>query len=194
MFPGDQPYRWYLETDATGPVSWYGKSKLAGEESVLKYPGCRPLIFRTAWLYSRTGHNFPKTMLRLALADPGRMIRVVNDQYGSPTWSLSLARQIEKVLVDYPPPGVYHATAEGCCTWFEFANYFLHAMQVPHLLEPCRSVDYPTPAKRPMNSVLENTRLKALGLNVMTDWRADLDEFVRIHRVELLDEVKNVAK
>jgi len=194
VFSGDRPIpQAYVESDATGPVSWYGKSKLAGEQAVLKYPDCRPLILRTAWLYSRTGRNFPKTMLRLALTDPDRVIRVVNEQFGSPTWSRRLAMQIAEVLKADPPSGVYHATAEGYCTWCEFAGYFLRAMQVPHRLEPCRSADYPTPAKRPLNSILENARLNALGISVMTDWRADVDEFVRTCRAGLLAEVPPVS-
>jgi dTDP-4-dehydrorhamnose reductase len=127
--------------------------------------------------------NFLKTMLRLALAK--RPLRVVNDQHGSLTWTATLAKQIEQVL-DCGITGIAHATAEGHCTWFEGAKYFLEAMQVDFSLEPCATADYPTPARRPANSILENRLLKQHGLNVMRDWRADVDDFVRLHREELL--------
>jgi len=183
VFDGCKPVpEAYREEDATGPVSAYGRSKLAGEEAIAARME-NYLILRTAWLYGIGGKNFLKTMLRLALAN--RPINVVNDQFGSLTWTMTLARQIEQVL-DSGLTGIAHATAEGYCTWFEGAKYFLEAMQVEFSISPCPTADYPTPAKRPANSILENRRLKEQGLNVMRDWRADVDEFVRLHREELL--------
>jgi len=143
------------------------------------------LILRTAWLYGIGSGNFLKTMLRLATADPKRTIKVVNDQHGSLTWTAALARQIEQTL-DSGLTGIAHATAEGNSTWHEAAKYFLEAMRVEHSLAPCATAEYPTPARRPANSILENSRLKEHGLNVMRDWREDLDEFVTLHREELL--------
>jgi dTDP-4-dehydrorhamnose reductase len=183
VFDGRKPVpEAYREEDATGPVSAYGRSKLAGEEAIAARME-NYLILRTAWLYGIGGKNFLKTMLRLALAN--RPINVVNDQFGSLTWTMTLARQIEQVL-DSGLTGIAHATAEGYCTWFEGAKYFLEAMQVECSISPCPTADYPTPAKRPANSILENRRLKEQGLNVMRDWRADVDAFVRLHREELL--------
>jgi dTDP-4-dehydrorhamnose reductase len=127
-------------------------------------------------------------MLRKALANPTGVLRVVNDQYGSPTWSWRLARQIDAVIAG-GGHGVYHATAEGYCTWYEFADHFLRCMDVPHRVEPCTTADYPTPARRPGNSILENARLKAEGLNCMRDWRADVAEFSDQYRDRLIREL-----
>jgi dTDP-4-dehydrorhamnose reductase len=187
VFDGLRPTpRPYTEDDPPHPSSWYGQSKLGGEAAVQN--ACRRwTILRTAWLYGRHGSNFPKTMLRLALRDPAKPIRVVNEQYGSPTWSWRLAEQI-RTVIEADAQGLFHATAEGYGTWFELAAHFLSAMQVPHVVQPCRIADYPTRAVRPVNSILENARLKQASLNIMRDWRADLDEYVARYRVELLAE------
>ncbi len=187
VFSGDRtPPAAYTEGDTPSPIGSYGSSKLAGEISAAA--ACEQCaILRTAWLYGRNGHNFPKTMLRLALASPERTIRVVDDQYGSPTWSFRLAEQISNLLNDFAP-GIYHATAENHCNWHEFAQRFLNSMDIPYNLAPCSSSEYPTPAKRPVNSILENSHLKARKLNTMRDWSEDVILFARQHRDELLHE------
>ncbi len=188
VFAGSKPVPTaYLEDSAVGPLSAYGRSKLAGEQAVANFLE-NHLILRTAWLYGIGGKNFLKTMLRLALADPQRVIRVVNDQYGALTWTATLARQIEQVL-ESDLTGVAHATAEGNCTWFAGAKYFLEAMQVAYSLAPCTTAEYPTPAHRPTNSILENKRLKEHDLNLMQNWQDDVEEFVRLYRKELLAEI-----
>lgn len=189
VFDGRQPPpRPYTEEDPPHPQSWYGQSKLGGEAAIRN--SCRRwIILRTAWLYGRHGNNFPKTMLRLALRNPAQPIRVINEQYGSPTWSWRLAEQI-RTVIEAEAQGLFHATAEGHGTWFELADRFLSAMQVPHVVQPCRIVDYPTRAVRPVNSILENARLKQASLNIMRDWRDDLDEYVARYRIELLAEVR----
>lgn len=116
-------------------------------------------------------------MLKLAFKNPGNEIKVVNDQLGSPTWSYRLALQISK-LIEANGRGTYHVTAEGHCTWYELARYFLEKMDVPHTVIPCTSNEYPTPAPRPKNSILENQHLKAKDINIMRDWQADIDQFV----------------
>lgn len=187
VFDGDrEPPASYTETDATNPQSVYGHSKRDGEVALLA-SGARAAILRTAWLYGANGHNFLKTMLRLAVTRPGTALRVVNDQWGSPTGSWRLAEQILRLL-DAPkfPTGILHATAEGYTNWYELASTFLRAMEVPHQINPCSTADYPTPARRPRCAILENAALKSLGLNAMVDWRADVFEFVRLHRSALL--------
>ncbi len=189
VFDGTHPYPVpYLENDEPHPLSWYGETKLAGEKAVAANAE-RFIILRTAWLYGRHGRNFPKTILRLALKHPERALRVINDQYGSPTWSHRLAAQISKAIAS-DCQGVYHSTAEGYCTWHAFATRFLALMKVEHVLTPCRTDEYPTAAKRPANSILENGRLKAAGVNVMREWDVDLAEFVATFGDELLKEAR----
>jgi dTDP-4-dehydrorhamnose reductase len=188
VFPGDRPIPLpYCEDDAPGPLSVYGHSKLAGEQAVGQVLGEEAVIVRTAWLYGAGGPNFLKTILRLVLADPSRTLRVVHDQHGSPTWSFRLARQI-KVLLEAEARGLYHATAEGHCTWYELAAAFFQLMDLKVNLQPITTAEYPTPAVRPKNSILENRRLKEAGLNVMRPWQQDLAEFVETFRASLLQE------
>jgi len=189
VFDGKKPVpEYYTETDNTRPISYYGVTKLEAEKAVCEETD-RYSILRTAWLYGVNGQNFLKTMLRLALGDPEREIKVVHDQFGSPTWSYRLAEQIATVM-DADVNGLFHATSEGHCTWYELATTFLDEMEVPNAFIPCTTRDYPTPAERPANSILENQRLKDEGLNIMRDWRADLIQFVNLFKDRLMDEVK----
>jgi dTDP-4-dehydrorhamnose reductase len=131
-------------------------------------------------------------MLKLSLRSSDTKIKVVNDQFGSPTWSYRLAHQIER-LVETNAQGIFHATSEGHCTWYELAVYFLKKMNVPHTIIPCTTEEYPTPAPRPMNSILENRNLKEKGMNIMADWKSDVDEFVLNFREVLLKEIEEEA-
>lgn len=193
VFDGSLPApQAYQEEDATNPISEYGKSKLAGEEAIARY-ATDYVILRTAWLYSAHGKNFLKTMLRLALADQaGKLangVRVVNDQFGSLTWSYTLARQIERLLLS-EMKGVVHATADGYSTWFEAASYFLAKMGIEHSFSPCSTSEYPTPAHRPANSILANTRLDTAGISVFKHWQQDIDSFVSLYGKELIREAE----
>ncbi len=176
----------YDEEDRVNPLSLYGESKLRGEEAVREILD-NHLIIRTAWLYGMGGANFLKTMLRLAVSDPRRTIRVVDDQYGSLTWTFELARQIKR-LIDADITGTVHATADGYTTWYRGAAFFLEAMGIPHSLEPCTTEQYPTPTHRPANSILRNQRLRQAGLDIMRSWQEQVDDFVHRHRRELLTE------
>ncbi|MBL7205820.1 MAG: dTDP-4-dehydrorhamnose reductase [Desulfobacteraceae bacterium] len=178
----------YTEKDAPNPISYYGVTKLAAEEAIRRITD-NHIILRTAWLYGIQGQNFLKTMLTLALRDPQREIKIVNDQFGSPTWSYRLALQIAK-LIESRGNGTYHATSEGYCTWYGLATYFLGKMGVPHSFVPCTTEEYPTPAARPMNSILENQRLKKAGINLMQGWKSDLEEFVSRFRDRLINETR----
>ena len=177
----------YVEKDKPNPVSYYGKTKYESEKVVRKGAD-RHVILRPAWMYGVNGHNFLKTMLKLALNNPEDKIRVVNDQYGSPTWSYVLALQIQRII-NTNAGGIYHATAEGYCTWFELAEYFLNKMEVPHTIVPCTSEEFPTRAKRPKNSILENRHLKEKGINIMSQWQDDIDRFVSSFREGLIGEI-----
>ncbi|MFP4476253.1 MAG: dTDP-4-dehydrorhamnose reductase [Desulfatibacillaceae bacterium] len=187
VFSGQKPVpEPYIENDPTGPLSAYGRTKLAGERAVAE-SGCEHAILRTAWLYGAGGGNFLKTMLRLSVADPGRRLRVVDDQHGSPTWSATLAGQIAKV-VEARPKGVFHATAHGHTTWYRLATRFLSLMDAPCNIDPCTTREYPTPAARPKNSILANRALDSLGLDSMSHWEDDLARFVDRHKDGLLRE------
>jgi dTDP-4-dehydrorhamnose reductase len=177
----------YVEKDEPNPVSYYGKTKYESEKVVRK-GAHRHVIIRPAWMYGVNGYNFLKTMVKLALNNPEDEIRVVNDQYGSPTWSYGLALQIQRIM-ETDAQGIYHATAEGYCTWFELAEYFLNKIQVPHTIVPCTSEEFPTRAKRPKNSILENSNLKEKGINIMSQWQDDIDRFVSSFREGLIGEV-----
>ncbi len=178
----------YVETDAPNPSSYYGITKLEGEKAVMRTTD-QHVIVRTAWLYGVRGHNFLKTMLKLALKNSDNKINVVNDQFGSPTWSYRLALQIAR-LIETNALGIFHATAEGYCTWYELADYFLKKMDVSHTVIPCTTAEYPTPAARPMNSILENRNLKDKGMNIMGNWQSDIDEFVFNFRDVLIKEIE----
>jgi len=178
----------YGEDDQVNPLSEYGKSKLAGEQQTLKFAP-DAIILRTAWLYSAHGPNFLKTMLRLALSEPRRAFNVVDDQFGSLTWSYTLALQIERLL-DSSLTGILHATSEGYSSWYEAACYFLAKIDVSHSFVPCTTAQYPTAAHRPTNSILSNTVLKRHKLSMFRSWQEDVDLFVNQHRERLLEEAR----
>jgi len=178
----------YVETDTPNPLSQYGKSKLAGEKMVTEYAPDH-VILRTAWLYSASGKNFLKTMLKLALSDPDRELKVVNDQHGSLTWSYTLALQIKKLLHS-DLGGIMHTTAEGHSSWYEAARYFLDGMEVPYTMSPCTTAEYPTPAHRPANSILANRVLLDAGLSVFISWQKDIDTFIGRYQEQLLNEAR----
>jgi len=166
----------YVEKDFPSPLSYYGRTKLSGERSVINNTE-NYIILRTAWLYGFYGHNFLKAILKKALNQPETQLKIVNDQFGSPTWSFSLALQIAH-LVKNKGWGLYHASSEGACSWYDFAKYFLEKFNVPHNITPCTTEEYPTPAIRPKCSILENQRLKNGNLNKMNHWQTDLDEYI----------------
>jgi len=178
----------YSEGDPTNPLSAYGKSKLAGEQAIAERLE-NHLIVRTAWLYGMGSANFLKTMLRLALREPAQPLKVVNDQFGSLTWTRRLAQQIEQLL-ETNLSGIVHATAEGFSSWHEGAVVFLRAMGIDAEVHPCSSAEYPTPAHRPTNSILDNSRLKEEGYNIMVPWQQDVEDFARQNRQALLDEAR----
>ena len=187
VFDGKKaPFNSYTEKDETHPLSIYGMSKIVGENTIVA-SNAKHTILRTAWLYGRNGNNFPKAILKRALQ--GKELTVVSDQYGTPTWTWRLAKQI-RVVIEQHLEGIFHATDEGFATWYDFANLFLKEMNVPHFITPCSTEDWPTKTKRPMNSILENSRLKIMGFNIMHSWEKDVKEFVTKYRDELIEECK----
>ena len=182
----------YKEDDKTGPVSYYGITKLAGENAVLENTD-NFIIARCAWLYGTHGNNFLKTILKLALNNPEKKIKIVNDQFGSPTWSYSVARQIEK-LIDTDSNGIYHVTSEDFCSWYELAEVFMQLMGLDCSLVPCSTKEYKTPAARPLNSILDNRNLKNKGINLMQNWKADIKQFVLKFKDSLINETRKSEK
>ena len=171
-----RPYR---EDDATGPTGVYGLTKLQGEQALLDATG-NTLVFRTAWVYGRRGHNFLRTMLRLFQEKDE--LRVVDDQIGSPTWSRMIAEATAQIIarLDMDPAqfgevgGIYHLTAAGQTSWYGFAKAILEGSGLDCRLLPIPSTDYPTPAERPAWSVLDNRKLlETFGLR-LPDWEYSL--------------------
>jgi dTDP-4-dehydrorhamnose reductase len=175
----------YVETDPTNPQTVYGASKLAGEAAIAA-SGVRHVILRTSWVHAPQGKNFVRTMLRLAGARDH--INVVADQIGRPTYALHLAialRDVAARLILDPlaPTGVFHLSGSGDpCSWRQFAEFIFSASQVrggpTAIADPIPTSGYPTPARRPANSVLDCTRIaEAYGL-VMPGWRQGVEECV----------------
>ena len=162
----------YVEEDAPNPVSAYGESKLAGERAVIA-SGCRHLIFRTSWVYSARGSNFVLQILRAAREKPE--LRVVDDQRGAPTSARDLAAATATVLGKHDAPsGLYHMTSAGATSRHDFAREILKLAGVAAPLRAVPSSDYPTPAQRPKNSVLDNAKLKAAFGVSLPHWRSSL--------------------
>ena len=176
----------YFEDDPTIPLSRYGLTKTESEMAV-KQNTPHYIIIRAGWIYGMRGDSFLKQILRLALKKDQKSLYVVNDQFGSPTWSYRLAQQI-KVLIDNRKEGVYHATSESYCSRYEWAKYFLEKMEITIPVLPCPSEKYSTIATRPLNSILENRQLKIEGLNIMPNWQKDLDIFIDTYGEMLLKE------
>ncbi|RLG08530.1 MAG: dTDP-4-dehydrorhamnose reductase [Thaumarchaeota archaeon] len=160
----------YVEYDPPHPLNVYGWSKLMGEQMV-REQNPRSFILRVAWLYSSSRKNFVKTMLRLAMER--EEIRVVSDQRGTPTFVGDVAQQI-KLLIETDYYGLYHCTSQGSCTRYEFAKEIFRLAGVPVKVVPVTSAEFPTPARRPPHSVLENFLLKVQGLDIMPHWKESL--------------------
>ena len=164
----------YTEDDMPNPMSVYGKTKQAGDVFVRE--NCRKsFILRTAWVYGE-GKNFVKTML--CLAKNNSRIRVVSDQFGTPTSALELARVII-FLMETESYGIYHATCEGSTSWYEFAKTIFEEAGKIVEVEAIPTSEYPTPTKRPMYSVLDNKALRERHGYVMKDWKEAFREYMR---------------
>lgn len=168
----DRPY---LEHDPPNPLSVYGKTKLAGEEFV-KSISSRHFIVRTSWVYGTYGSNFVKTMLKLA--EERIMLRVVDDQIGSPTCTLDLAHfLLDLVKTDYY--GIYHASNTGACSWYEFAKAIFEERGLVVRVKPCTTAEFPRPAPRPAYSALDHGKIRAHGLRPLRSWREALRSFLK---------------
>ena len=178
VFDGSGEKPW-LETDATGPLSVYGKTKLDGEFAAARCE--KHLILRTSWVYAARGANFAKTMLRLA--QERDQLKVISDQIGAPTGAELLADVTAHALCTLQRrpqlAGVYHLAAGGETSWHAYARFVIeHARQagrpirvMPESIEAIRTSAYPTPAQRPLNSRLNTGKLQSAFGFVMPDWQ-----------------------
>ena len=194
VFDGSKNGPW-VEDDRTNPLSVYGASKLAGEEAIRSVGG-RYLIFRTSWVYAPEGKNFVLTMLRLGRERDS--LNVVDDQVGAPTTAGELARATHEIANGilenkFGPEigwtGTYHMTCAGSVSWCGFARAIFD--RGPELLggkkpavNPIKTSEYPTPAKRPLNSVLSNEKLQQRFRVRLAGWQSALDEVLRIISAE----------
>ena len=172
VFAGDAT-KPYTEFDAPAPVSAYGRTKLAGENFVKEFAS-KHFIIRTAWLYG-DGKNFVKTMLKLA--EDRDEVGVVSDQIGSPTSAMELARAIDS-LVFTEEYGTYHGTCEGVCSWADFAEEIFKLAGKNTRVNHLSTDQYPTKAKRPAYSVLDNYMLRLTGKYTFADWHDALKEYM----------------
>ena len=165
--------------DQPNPLSVYGKSKLEGETNLLRaHPDS--LIIRTAWLYSKYGENFVKTMLKLA--DQHDQVNVVADQIGSPCHAADLAKAILTIMEGIASgkhvfsPGIYHFANEGVCSWYDFATAIFQIAKKACVVNPVGSERFPRPAPRPWYSVLDKTKIKDTYGITIPHWRVSLEK------------------
>lgn len=187
VFDGSGTAPW-KETDATGPLSVYGHTKLEGEQLVARHCA-KHLIFRTSWVYAARGGNFAKTMLRLARERD--KLTVIDDQFGAPTGAELLAditaHAIRATLQDPSKAGLYHAIAGGETTWYGYARYVLELAQQagvelkagPQQVEAVPTSAFPTPATRPHNSRLDTSKLQAAFGLVLPPWQNGVARMLR---------------
>jgi len=189
VFPGDKMEP-YSEDDATGPLSAYGRSKLAGEQALLSSGLTNYFILRTSWLYGPGGNNFVETILRLA--GEREELRIVADQHGSPTFTADLANAIFHLLMaaqGQQAYGIYHFSNNGICTWYEFANRIVSLARSNNLpikvdrLLPIRTEEYPLPAKRPAYSVFSKTKYEAVTGQVSPCWQESLESYFKMRQM-----------
>lgn len=173
----------YTEEDKTNPINIYGKSKLEGENNALSYD--KSIVFRVSWLYGIYGKNFVYTMINLM--NSKESIKVVNDQFGSPTYTGDVAEVvlgfIQKNNFDY---GLYHYTNKGNISWYDFANSIYKIGKEYNVINndckvnPCATEEYPTKAKRPKYSVLSVEKIRKYAK--IYDYKRSLDNFFKAHK------------
>jgi len=165
----------YSENHETDPQTIYGKTKLEGEKMAARWSS-KLFIVRTSWVYGKYGHNFVRTMLRIAQSK--REISVVNDQLGSPTYTADLVSKLLE-LIHSELYGTYHISNSGQCSWFEFAQAIFKEAEVKGVtVFPCTTEQFPRPAPRPKYSVLGHSALIQAGFSPLRHWREALRDFM----------------
>ncbi len=164
----------YVEDATTNPINVYGASKSAGERA-LEETGVSYLLIRTSWLFGAHGRSFPRTMWERAKRN--LQTKVVDDQFGRPTYSSDLARATWK-LISRRTTGVYHLANDGVTTWFGLASHVFARADRTRLLTPCATEDYPVPAKRPRHAVLATNHTDLSPGVRLRGWRDGIDDFL----------------
>jgi dTDP-4-dehydrorhamnose reductase len=174
----------YIETDATNPINAYGRTKLAGEKALQEAMPANAIIIRTSWVYSEFGNNFVKTMLKLGKERDE--LNIVSDQIGSPTYATDLAGAILAIInnKDYQneenPTEIYHYSNEGEISWYDFAKEIFKMAKIDCKAGPIITQQYPTPAKRPINTLMDKDKIShRFDLGIL-DWRKSLESCVVI--------------
>jgi dTDP-4-dehydrorhamnose reductase len=178
VYPGNGTQPWH-ESSATGPLSYYGKTKFEGD-NFIKQSGADFLIFRVSWVYSARGNNFMKTMLRLAREKTE--LNIVADQVGCPTPARLIAQITTLALHCKIPSGLYHLAPQGETSWYGFAQGIFHHARnlgeqltvVPDSVHPIHTRDYPTPATRPLNSRMDVSKIERTMNISLPDWQSQL--------------------
>lgn len=172
VFDGKKKDGEYQVDDPTNPLNEYGRTKLLGEQAVQEIMD-NYYIIRTSWVFGAYGHNFVFTMKNLAKTRD--TLTVVNDQFGRPTWTRTLAEFMVYVIQQKAPYGIYHLSNDNSCSWYEFAKVILKDQPVEVL--PVTSEEYPQKAKRPQYSVMDLSKAKALGFKIPT-WQEALTKML----------------
>lgn len=175
---GNEPFQ---EQDAVNPIGYYGQTKLEGEQ-VIQALLDKWFIIRISWVFGINGHNFVKTMLRLA--ETKTELNIVGDQYGSPTYTVDVAKLILD-MIETDKYGVYHATNEGYCSWSEFAEEIFRQAKKDLIVHSITTEQYPTKAKRPKNSRMSHHKLRENGFSVLPGWKNAVNRYLK----ELEEEV-----
>lgn len=165
----------YVETDLPNPLSVYGKSKLAGEEAIqatLK----EFYIFRVQWLYGQNGPHFMKTIAKLAQTNP--ILKVVNDQWGSPTWTRDVALAVISAIKEAIPFGLYHLPAGGFTTWYDVSRLLITTLNLNANITPVLTAEFPRPAKRPLNGRLSREKFDRYSVFKFSSWNESVGEFL----------------
>jgi len=177
-------YKPYFESDATSPLNIYGQTKLDGEYAILSIMKSNAIIIRTSWLYSEYGNNFVATILRLSQKSSN--LNIVSDQIGTPTFARDLGIAIlniiksEKFNVPKKASEIYHYSNEGKCSWYDFAKEVVNNSGAKCAINPIKTEDYPTPAKRPKNTVMSKEKIsKEFDLKIIF-WKDSLKYCMKI--------------
>jgi len=169
---GDKPY---IETDPANPINTYGRSKLAGEQS-LAASGCRHCVMRVEWTYGAAGNNFVTKLIRRV--ETGQPVKVVDDQVGSPTATTEVARAICDLLPKRPE-GLFHFASSGYVSRYGMARFVFDKLSMDVVPFACKTSDFPSPAARPLNSRFDCSKIAALLGGPIEPWQVQLERFLR---------------